>query len=40
MAEASTNTKKIDLLTGKNYCVWALKVGVILRGKKLFREVI
>lgn len=31
---------RIELLTGKNYHVWALKVAAILRTRKLFREII
>ncbi|UYV79912.1 hypothetical protein LAZ67_18001028, partial [Cordylochernes scorpioides] len=33
-------TTKIEPLTGTNYPIWALKVGALLRGKKLFKCVI
>ena len=30
----------IELLNDKNYHVWALKIGAVLRARKLFREVL
>ncbi|UYV76806.1 hypothetical protein LAZ67_14002076, partial [Cordylochernes scorpioides] len=35
-----STTTKIEPLTGTNYPIWALKVGALLRGKKLFKCVI
>lgn len=33
-------TNKIEPLTDDNYYVWSLKVGAILRNRKLYKDVI
>lgn len=41
MAEPSgLLANKVEPLSGANYQVWAMKVGAILRSRKLFRDVI
>lgn len=37
---SAISLNRIELLTGNNYHVWALKVSAILRAKLLFREII
>lgn len=41
MAEGTAlSVSRVELLTDKNYFVWALKVRALLRARKLFKEVI